>query len=301
MRYELDQFVNLNANIRSDVINSVDEFGMKHEIYLKKNFGRFCGQFETYHSVITTLLHNLNYGERGHLDGRKALQFQLLVNAQKTLYSAYTLFKRGMYDDCAAVLRIVYESFLRVLFISLNPQYPYNAIIRNPSEGPKFEATGLVRDQLKLDWTHYDILSNFTHGNSYRIFLDIDANADIDNPQPITVRYRIDENMISICTNYFYFFSLIHLWLINDHLKPSKAFLLKNEELANMYDVADKAKYLTYEVLSKHPENDLWPLIAVDLRKIFELISAIDNDSGINWKEKWQSIHNSSTQSEKSK
>jgi len=291
MRDDLDSFVDANKEIRYAVVNSVDKFELNHEAYVRKNFGRFCVQFETYHSITTTLLHNLNYGEKGHLDGYKSLQFQLIVNAQKSLYSAYTLFKKGMYDDCAAVLRIVYESFLRTLFISLNQQYPYNAIIRSPTQGPKFDATGLIKGQLKLDWTHYSILSNFAHGNSYRIFLDIDANADTENPQPITVRYGIDKNMISICTNYFYFFSLIHLWLLVGHLKPSESFLTNNNELLSLYVSAEHAKDLTYQVLAMHPENEVWPLIVADLDHIFQLISAVDVDPGVNWKHKWAEIH----------
>ena len=175
---QLDAITNKNREMTNKVIASVTGFEAKHEAYMLKEYGRFCEQFELYHTTVVGIFHNLNYGEDGLLNGYKSIQFMIAVNSQKSLYSAYKLFKAGMYDDAVATLRIVYESFLRITFISLNQEHPYNAIVRKPEEGAEFNATGLVKDQLKLDWTHYSILSNFAHGNSYRIFLDMDANAN---------------------------------------------------------------------------------------------------------------------------
>lgn len=287
---KMDEFVTRNSKVRYAVIESVEKFEQNHEKYLRKEYGRFCAQFEAYHGIATTLLHNLNYGENEHIKDYRALQFQVIVNAQKTLYSAYTLFKKGMYDDCVATLRIVYESFLRVVFMSLNQGHPYNAIIRSPSEGPKFNATNLVEDQLKFQWTHYSILSNFAHGNSYRVFLDIDANNDEKNPQPITVRYKIDDDMISISTNYFYFLMLNHIWFITANLRPDEDFLEGNKELKDLYDEADEARDLMFDVLSNHTASEVWRKVAGNLEQLFNLLSRVDEKGSNGWQKEWQGI-----------
>jgi hypothetical protein len=288
LKEELRRLVSDNKVRVDDVFAALRNSEILHELYLRKHFGRFCDQFELYHSTLMMLLHHLNYAER-NWQGHKGLQFMIAVHSQKDLYSAYRLLQHGFYDDSAIIFRSVYESFLRIIFVSLNPAYPYNVLMRKPKEGPHFNATNLIDEQLKLDWKHFSILSNFTHSNSYRIYKAMDDNAKED-PEPITIKYEIDEDMIGLCTNYFYFLTLTNMWLVTNYLEVTPEYLNKNPEFRKLHTTGVECMNLMHEVLVTHTENEYWRVVAADLRKIFTLLEKIDKDSSLEWKKIWTDL-----------
>lgn len=292
LRDRLDKLTNTNRVATEKIIGNIYSFELEHEQYLRKEYGRFCSQFELYHTTTISALHHLNYKDRADWRTYKGLQFMFTANAQKSLGSAYRLLLSGFYDDTVTVLRYVYEIFLRILFVSMYSDHQYNALVRKPPKGPRFNATAIVEDQLKLDWRHYSVLSNFAHSNAYRVYETMDKNQDKDNPQPITVRYDVDDDMIGLCTNYFQFLSLVQMWLATKHLNVRPEALSENIKLRDLHTTAQECISVMQEVLATHTSSPYWRIVAKDLQDIFALISTLDKDISLDWESAWRHIRN---------
>ncbi len=289
LRDRLDAITLKNIATTTQVNGSINNFERKHESEMRREVGRFCAQTELYHATIMGILHNLNYIEKD-FKPYKSLQFMIAVNNQKSLVSAYRLLKSGMYDDALVVMRVAYESFLRIIFINLNQDHPYNAVIYAPDEGAKFNVKSLVEEQLKLSWSHYSILSSFAHGNLYRISIDRNAHLNAEEPQPITVKYEVEKDMISLCTNYLSFLTLATLWLAVEHLRPTDEQISANKRLLELYKTADECKELLYTTLLNHPNGEVWSVAASDLANIFKLLKITSKETDKDWKSKWKAI-----------
>ena len=76
--------------------------------------------------------------------------------------------------------RTSFDVWLRLIFISCYPAEPYAALThRLPKGVVRFNATGFIKDQLRLDWhSMFEIMSAFTHGNTIEALESLQAASD---------------------------------------------------------------------------------------------------------------------------
>ena len=212
----------LNSRLDSLVRNSqlsnvknIYDYQLDHQHYMELSFGRFMEQFEMFLAAMIDYSLNINYLDKKSWPANRAFQFIIATRALKQLFSGYNLLLLGSYEDSITVLRSAYESFLRIIFVSIHPECPYNAYTM-PSQkvGIKFNATGLVKDELKLGWTKYSVTSAFAHSNMLGVMEDMIDLSEGGRGKVIKLNYEKDDAMISLITNFFVFlvcsiFSLI--------------------------------------------------------------------------------------------
>ena len=271
-------------------VNNIKDFQIQHRAYLSSHYYPFNRQFEMYFSMMVDVSHNLNYLKKKHWPKNRGLQFVIATHALKQFYSAYELYQSGFYEDSLALIRSIYESFLRIVFISCNPDTPSNAYTFKGQVGPKFNATGFVKDELGLKWENYNILSVFAHSNTYRVLEDMVDNVMKGQSEPISLKYASDDDMISAVVNYLLFMTVAYMRLF------SQVFTIDIEEYGDQPILLERLSTLstyTHEVdltLKNHSENKLWRQTGYDLDDIFLLMQEMDKGTTKSWKTVWKKI-----------
>jgi hypothetical protein len=258
-----------------------------HALYMASDFGRWTSQVEMYLGALKETSDGLNYLDKSDWPPHRGLQFVIAAHALKPLYSGYGLLLRGCYEDAITLLRSVYESFLRILFISCNQDHPYNAY-NVEKAGAQFNATGLVDDELKLDWRKYRIMSMFTHSNKARFLSDVVAFSKGES-YAITVTYEVNEDYRGVGTNNLDFLVLVWLRLFNSVFRPEVK--KSGPAVQRRYETLDGYSDIAFESLSKHTANEYWRCVARDVEKLFELIDHMDQSPDDDWKKYWTSIN----------
>lgn len=277
---------------RSDVsaFTDIQDYQTKHRLYMGKDYRRFMNQFEMFFCSMVEYSHNINYLDKKAWPINRGFQFVISTRALKQFYSAYTLLIDGAYEDSITILRSVYESFLRIIFVSCHPECPYNAYYSKEQTGAKFNATGLVRDELKLDWTTYSITSAFAHSNMYNVMGDMIELGIDKKPKVIALTYEKDDDMISMITNFIMFLVAAYLDAYEQLFTVDITKHKQKKELQQHIDKLHSYAQINHEALRSHNANENWRKTAVDLEDIFELIKAMDANPKLNWLVKWSEI-----------
>lgn len=270
------------------VIHSILHYEDRHQRYMLQNYRRFMNQFEMYYSMIVKLGDAANYYDRDW-PVHRSLQFLIFTHSNKQFYSAYKLLINGFYVDSIAMLRGVYETFLRIIFITLNHQNPYNIYHGLNAKGPKFNATNLITQDLQLEWIEYSVMSAFVHSNQIDVMEDYIAQGKDEKPQAITLRYRVDEERIGLATNYCLFLLLAYMKLITE-LFVGDYQKLDSQELNSDIDLASTYSDVLMNILKSHTSSDYWRVVANDMDDIFQLIHSYEDDLTQDWKSLWENI-----------
>lgn len=247
-------------------------------------------QFEMFFCAMTGYSHNINYLDKKGWPINRGFQFVIATSALKQFHSAYTLLNMGAYEDAITILRSIYESFLRIVFVSCHPECPYNAYGAAGQTGTQFNATNLVRDELKLGWTTYHITSAFAHSNMYKVMGDMIELSTGKEPKLIALTYELDDDMISMITNFTNFLVTIYLDMYDQLFTVDISNHKEKEAIQPHIDQLHEYALICHEALRTHNANEYWRQTAVDIEHIFELIKAMDSDATLKWKDTWQKI-----------
>jgi hypothetical protein len=277
------------ASNTSQIVN-IQKYQTQHTAYMTKSYGRFMDQFETFFCAMTSYSHNINYLDKTAWPINRGFQFVIMTSALKQFYSAYALLNVGAYEDSITILRSIYESFLRMVFVSCHPECPYNAYGATGQTGTKFNATGFVKDELKLDWTTYSTSSSFAHSNMYKVMGDMIEMGVDKKPKLIALTYEVDDDMISLITNFMNFLLTVYLDAYDQLFTVDISKHEEKETLQPHIDKLHEYALICHEALRSHNANEYWRKTAVDIENIFELIKAMDSDATLNWKSTWASI-----------
>jgi hypothetical protein len=151
----------------SPIMHDVLEIQREHLAYVLQEYGRLVGLFELCFALLVEIIDGLNYADKSHWPKHRGVQLILFLHNLKTLESAHDRLVKGCYGDALVLVRVPYEAFLRMLFMSLFPRDVY-AALATPKRGQQtFNATNLVRDILRLPWTDHALLSTFTHSHRF--------------------------------------------------------------------------------------------------------------------------------------
>lgn len=191
----------------ANVVSKVQEYENKHQEKVDQELGGFANHFEIGFDQLVKLIELVNYVEKKTWSTARTVQFLAVKNNLAPLYSSYNRLISGFYGDALILLRTVYETMLRILFISYMDCDPYIPFVRNVPDGkPKFNVTNFTRDHLKVEWgSIYRMLSTFAHSNSYDTLADARKLHEQGHTEVIGFNLEYDEEMMSAPANLTYF------------------------------------------------------------------------------------------------
>lgn len=279
----LDELVKESETTR---ILDIQLYHADHLQYMHHQYGRFMAQFEMFFSEMDAYSHNINYLDKGAWSPNKGLQFIITTYALKQICTSYELLCTGSYEDSITVLRGAYESFLRVLFISCNPEQPSNAYKFTGQIGIRFNATNLVKD-LGLDWIKYGITSAFAHSNMYSVIEEALAMSAREEAKLVILDYEQNDDMISMIMNLLYFLLDVYMMLYDRFFTVDVLKYKGKETTQSHVDKLHTYSLICHELLRTHEVSEYWRKTAVDIEHIFDLIKKMDNDPTLKWRDEW--------------
>lgn len=281
----LDMLVR-NADKTSAI--GIKDYELKHQQFMSVTYGRFIEQFETFYSMLIDYSNHINYLDKKWPTNR-GFQYVIATHSLKQFHTAFVLLKSGFYADSTILLRSVYESFLRIVFVSCHPDYPHNAFKMAGQTGPKFQATSMVNSQLGLKWTTYSTMSVFAHSNQYDVMGDM-IEIDKKKPTLIAVKFEADNDMASLTMNMMNFLLAVNLKMYDELFIVDISLRKDRVELQRYIDLLHEYALITNESLKGHDKNTYWRQVGVDIENIFTLVKTMDSNSNLQWTKVWKTI-----------
>ncbi|HUD07005.1 MAG TPA: hypothetical protein VMR34_03900 [Candidatus Saccharimonadales bacterium] len=272
------------------VFADIYKFQKEHLEYMGQHYSGCMNQFEMYFSATVNAGLNINYLDKKAWPDHRALQFTIATHSLKQFFSAYNLLNDGAYEDAIALLRSVYEAFLRIIFASCNPKKAYNAYTMAGQTGVKFNATNLVDNELKLDWNNYKIMSAFTHSNLFNVLETMTNIAQKGQKEPITLTYEVNKDMISIVMNYISFLMWVFLRLFSEVFVVDYSQHKSKEAIKEHVDLLSEYAGVASFAVKNHTVSKYWRQVGGDIDKIFELMHYMDANPAADWKKQWKEI-----------
>lgn len=253
-------------------------FIRQHRLLFLNEFGNFIKQFEDFFNDMSEFVTLLNYAPKDEWSDAKKTQYLMFPETMKTLHRAFEDINDGYYDESMMLNRSVYETFLRIVFISCY-SINYESVFVRPKKGcVAFNITNFSKDILKINWDYlYRIMSAIHHSKKHKILKEITSRQN--NPkQVVRLVYESDRKVgMPMCVNITmfnltcFFHALISLFGKdidnNENTKAKKIRWLS----------VDKALLM---ILEANPKPDFASL-SRDIKKIGRIIKA--SGAGENW------------------
>ncbi len=274
---EFDAFCQENPG--RDVTDWIREREEEHLALVLDKRGRFVNQFECTYKVLVDIAGYVNFGaDRKEWPGHRLVQFVFTVENIKPIYSAFDRLVRGYYEDAFALMRIAYEAFFRIVHVSLYPDDTYWSFGPKGKGVRQFQLTNLVRDQLRLGWTEYAVLSSMAHCYEITVLRQVVEIGKEGQKEPLGFGFAYDETVLSVGINVLRFVLLLYLRVVsNILLKPPKPGVA-DQGLASK---AATCSELYRKDLLSHPD-EYWRLVGQDLDYVLEVVERAENSQ--DWK-----------------
>jgi len=163
----------------SEVALQIGAFKRSHQQWAIANYGRFIKTFEDGYEVLVNIIRSTNFVDKSAWSQHRGVQFFFAADSLKRLFRAMEDAVEGFYDETIVLTRSVYETFLRIVFISCFPA-DWAATIFKPEKGKQaFNATNFPHHTLRVDWdfiykTHsvvshniYDVMRRLAEPQGY--------------------------------------------------------------------------------------------------------------------------------------
>jgi hypothetical protein len=171
-----------------------------HKVYAFENVGRYIKMFEDHFDEIYTVIYRLNFVKKDSWSAHKGIQYLLYPEAMKTLHRAFEDMIDGYYDESMMLNRSVYETFLRIVFVSCYPR-EWEAIFVTRKDRMKFDVTSFVADHLRVDWRSvYRFMSVIAHSKAHRNLKKL-QELSRKEADAIGLEYNADRKLLQMCVN----------------------------------------------------------------------------------------------------
>lgn len=262
----------VNDHEPADLAQRVAGGESEHLEFFSKDYGRFVSQFEVEYSALVEIIDQINFVEKASWPDHRAVQYVLVAYNVKTFSSALDRLRKGYYADCITLTRGLYETFVRILFISCHPDDAYNVLVFKPPKGARtFNLTNFLRDELGLEWeTKYGVMSTFAHSNSFQVLSALERALERSGePELFGLGFDRDPSLAEAAIPFLQFVLLAHLRFAAERLAGDVAL---PDQLAST--AADSVALLTYGLVN-HPK-EYWRMVARDLDVLFETLAVAD-------------------------
>jgi len=241
--------------------------------------------FELCFSLLAEITDGLNYADKSHWPPtrHRAIQFVLFVHNLKTLESTEDRLVKGCYGDAFVLLRVPYEAFLRMVFMSLFPTGAMAALSPIPGQRA-FNATHLIEQDLRLPWGEHTLLSVFTHSHRYTALSHVIDIARRGNRDAVALEYHFDENLFSLGWNLLsvvcYMYLRMAASVFGDGIMSPPGLVERIRKASALADCIG--------AMVRTHHGEYLPAVIDDLDDIFETMRM--TDAGWNWRFAWWRI-----------
>ena len=271
-------------------LQEIRVFEQNHAVSFQQDkYYPYTQQFDLYLSTLIEQLYAINFLAKPDWPDHRIVQFTLLVENLRTFSSAYDCLSKGAYEDALILMRPIYETIIRVVWMSCYPDDPYACIARNP-DGRKFNLTNFIIAELKLDWWHeYKLLSAFSHSNSWTALESLIKHSQQESaPRIISMTLQVNDNLCSLNMNmlFYLFYCYFRVTRIVLTVEP------KDKKEVDLWALANELEKLIAKIMKDHPNlSGRWALLLNDCDQLVELMRRADG--GEDWKTAWNAIRES--------
>lgn len=263
----------------SPVIADLVQYEHGHRAQALREYGRLIAQFEAHYTALVQLIDQVNFVDRSSWPQHRAVQYVLMSYNLKPFWSAVDRLTKGFCEDALVLLRGLYETFVRVVFVSCHPDDPWGVLVNNPPKGtPAFNMTNFVRDELKLEWlSKYTIMSVFAHSNALQALDALKrASEQQGEPERFGLRLEYDTKLLELAGAFLQFLLLVYVRFTLERLIGASE--VRDPE--QLETARTSLALLTYG-LDDHPK-DYWKGVAADLDFVFQVVEVADR--GGDWR-----------------
>lgn len=214
---EVDKWV--APQVPSSVVLQLVESEHVHFNEFNTAYGRFVAQTEVHFSLLVEAIERIDYIEKSSWPGHRSTQFILVTNTLRSFWSAADRLHRGAYQDSMTLLRLAYEVWARLIFMSCHPDHHLSGLSPSvPTGMPVFKMTNFLRDGLRLDWDKkYELLSLFAHGK-LDTFLEVLEDSRNPSPRRHELAVSFDSSRCDFAITLFNFVLLLYVTFVHDRL-----------------------------------------------------------------------------------
>ncbi len=273
-----DKMDKLCSTPASRVAVNINKYENDHTKKVLKDYGRFVKQFEDFFDLLTRLVYKVNYIKKETWHASKSIQFLIVAYSLETFNSSFDLLLKGHYGDSVILSRSIYESLIRVIYLSCYPDEGYSVFIKKRNGTKEFNLTGFLKEELKLDWEkYYSLMSAITHSKAYQIGLEVKKINDEGQKTPIGLQLKFDKKFLEIGINLLYFLlwtflkTTLLLFVKAERQQITPEFIKKSQEVEKALE----------ELFTSHP-NKTWSNTRDDVNYIFNIIE--EAEKGNDWK-----------------
>jgi hypothetical protein len=223
---ELKILRKLNDVPPSRIVASLYDYEEKHleQVVNSRKFNGYVKVFEDSFTDFMKAVNTLNYSKKKDWGDHHTVQAVLFSKIPQTLFSSFEEITRGNYEQGIGVLRIAYESLLRVLFVHKYPGEMWSAIV-NRKGCRQFSASKLLTEDYKIigDDVLYRVLSYPIHGLRHKVASEL-VNGHKTGSLTLNLGYTgMDDKSMSQAINLLmsvtYFAVRIFIGIFGDLLK----------------------------------------------------------------------------------
>lgn len=209
--------------------------------------------FEIWFDTLVEAMDYINFEKKDERPEYRSMQWLMIKNNLKSFISAFKLLSSWFYNDSMIILRSLFESIIRVYFITYYPQDKETTLYKPKEKGArKFNLSSFLQNDLKVDW-HYKLFSVKAHSNAYETLKDTIRIAQEWQKHKINIEMRRDMEDISLSLNWLLFIMWNYLFFVKEFLiKDNNDFGLKLDEVQDGFHAVFKNLHIT------HPNNNFY-------------------------------------------
>jgi hypothetical protein len=255
------------------------------------DYGRFENQFKLYLGTIVEQCYALNFIAKHDWPDHRSLQYCLMVYNTKPLYSSFDRLSNGFIDDAVTLLRPVFETIIRIIYISCFPEDPYAVLVHKPPKGIRqFQINNFIEKDLGLSWLKdYALLSSFTHSNSLSVIERMMEHLNSNGSTPFDVLLDQNQGYKDVCINFIAFYQYCYMHFIRRLFSVK----LKDKKELALWKLSASLESLRRQSLLRHPNpSKHFEKLINDFENLVEL--ALRCDNGENWQVAWNDLRTGS-------
>lgn len=288
MSQEIDKLIQeTQSNKAAKTTLDIYKYINKHQSFVIREFKGYIKYFEDYFDVLNNTISNLNFIPKENWPQYKSLSYLMFPETLKTLHRAFEDTVAGYYEEAVILLRNVYETYIRMIFIICYPK-DYEAIFTNRKHKRNFNLTNFVKDDLHFDWEFlYRFMSYVSHSKMHLILMRLIKLSKKEDRNPIRLEYKYDRDAISRPMNLstFLLYVLFNFMLetFRDDFNNSR---IKEEDILKMSKIDKTLRGILESLPNKFSS------IVKDIDKVGKIIHAVKQ------RKDWNNILNNNTDSQ---
>ncbi len=243
----------------------------KQEFVLKFNKW-FIKYFEISFDSIIEAMDKINAEKKDERPEHRWTQWLIIRNNLPTLFSAFNLLTSGFYVDSITLIRSLFESVIKIIYISHSPEDKDSALIHGVKWTKKFNMTNFTKDVLKIE-RHYRLLSSKAHSNWLKTLKDLIDISQNWQKKKINIELWWDIEELSLTLNWLNFIVWNYLFFIKEFLlNNNKEYYLKLTDIERWY-------YRLFQSLSISIPTNIFYQRCHEAIKIYEEIKTKENNT----------------------